>query len=111
MFYIEKELELSKEHEGLVIGLFDKPEKFTGILAMLDEKFNGQLSELVKTGDISAKLKITSKIHSLGNIGAKRIWFVGLGKEKEFTFEKLESAFGRLFKDEKPVRSKKQLFI
>ncbi|WHY66189.1 leucyl aminopeptidase [Neobacillus sp. SuZ13] len=101
MFDVKKELELSTEHEGLVIGLFDKPEKFTGILALLDEAFNGQLKELVKSGDISAKLKSINKVHSLGKIGSKRIWFVGLGKEKEFTFDKLKSAFGRLFKEVK----------
>ncbi|MBV7507009.1 leucyl aminopeptidase [Bacillus sp. sid0103] len=101
MFYVKQELELSTEQEGLVIGLFDKPEKFSGKLAIIDEKFNGQLTELVKSGDISAKLKSNSKVHSLGKIGPKRIWFVGLGKEKEFSFETLKSAFGRLFKEVK----------
>ncbi|MEH7305752.1 leucyl aminopeptidase [Neobacillus drentensis] len=101
MFYVKQELELSTEQEGLVIGLFDKPEKFSGKLAIIDEKFNGQLTELVKSGDISAKLKSNSKVHSLGKIGPKRIWFVGLGKEKEFSFEILKSAFGRLFKEVK----------
>jgi len=101
MFHIKKVLELSNGHEGLVIGLFDKPEKFTGLLALLDESLNGQLTELVKSGDISGKLKSISKVHSLGKIGSKRIWFVGLGREKEFTFEKLKSAFGKLFKEVK----------
>ncbi|MEH7076385.1 leucyl aminopeptidase [Neobacillus drentensis] len=104
MFFVEKDLELARENEGLVIGLFDKPEKFTGVLALLDERFNGQLSELVKSGDISPKSKSISKVHSLGKIGPKRIWFVGLGKEKDFTFEKLKSAFGRLFKDVKACK-------
>jgi leucyl aminopeptidase len=101
LFNVKKELELLTEHEGLVIGLFEKTEKFTGILALLDEAFNGQLRELVKSGDISAKFKSISKVHSLGKIGPKRIWFVGLGKEKECTFEKVKKAFGRLFKEVK----------
>ena len=54
---------------------------------------------MVKSGDISAKLKSISKVHSFGKIGAKRIWFVGLGKEKDLTFDKLKEAFGRLFKE------------
>jgi leucyl aminopeptidase len=98
MFQIKNDFNLSNPSQSLVIGLFEKTDKFSGILAELDEAFNGQLTELVKSGDISAKYKAVSKIHSLGKIGAKRLWFVGLGKEKELTFEKLRNAFGKLFK-------------
>lgn len=99
MFEVKKDFELANVHEGLVIGLLDKPEKFAGNLRKLDAEFNGQLTELVKSGDISAKLKSISKVHTFGKIGSKRIWFVGLGKEKELTFEKLKEAFGKLFKN------------
>jgi leucyl aminopeptidase len=99
MFNVKNDFQLSDAHEGLVIGLFEKSAKFEGELAVLDEKFDGQLVELLKTGDLSTKLKNISKIHSLGKIGSKRIWFVGLGKEKELTFEKLRDSFGKLFKE------------
>jgi leucyl aminopeptidase len=101
MFHVKNEFDLATIHEGLVIGLLDKPEKFSGSLAKLDTQFNGQLTELVKSDDISAKLKSISKVHSFGKIGSKRIWFVGLGKEKDLTFDKLKEAFGKLFKDVK----------
>ncbi|MFF2446783.1 leucyl aminopeptidase [Neobacillus sp. NPDC058068] len=99
MFEVKKDFKLANVHEGLVIGLFDKAEKFAGSLAKLDAEFDGQLTELVKSGDISAKLKSISKVHSFGKIGSKRVWFVGLGKEKDITFEKLKEAFGKLFKN------------
>ncbi|WHZ02202.1 leucyl aminopeptidase [Neobacillus sp. YX16] len=98
MFEVKNEIDFSAADEGLIIGLFDKTEKFSGILEKLDEKFDGQLTELVKAGDISAKFKIISKVHSFGKITAKRIWFVGLGKEKEFNFEKLSEALGKAYK-------------
>ncbi|MEH7096751.1 leucyl aminopeptidase [Neobacillus vireti] len=98
MFHVKKELDLTESQEGLVLGLFEKPEKFTGVLAGLDEKFAGQLTELVKSGDLSAKLKSITKVHSFGKIGAKRIYFVGLGKEKDLSFDKLREAFGKVFK-------------
>ncbi|WP_160722370.1 leucyl aminopeptidase [Bacillus sp. USDA818B3_A] len=98
MFHVIKEVDLEVGQESLVIGLFEKPEKFTGVLAGLDEKFNGQLTELVKSGDLSAKRKSITKVHSFEKIGAKRIYFVGLGKEKELSFEKLRSSFGKVFK-------------
>jgi leucyl aminopeptidase len=97
MFDVKKELDLKEEHEGLIIGVFDKPEKFSGALAKLDAAFAGQLTELVKAGDISAKLKMIHKVHSFGKIGSKRIWFVGLGKEKGLSFDQLKNAFGKLF--------------
>ena len=98
MFTVINEIDFSTAHEGMIIGLFDKPEKFSGSLAKLDELFDGQLTELVKAGDVSAKYKNISKVHSFGKIAAKRIWFVGLGKEKEFNFEKLNEALGKAFK-------------
>ncbi|MDP4163484.1 MAG: leucyl aminopeptidase [Bacillota bacterium] len=99
MFQVKRDFELGNKHEGIVIGLFDKPTKFEGELSSLDEAFDGQLTELVKSGDISAKLKAVSKIHSFNKIGSKRIWFVGLGKEKELTFDLLREALGKLFKE------------
>lgn len=104
MFQITKNFQLADPHESLIIGLYDKPEKFGGELAKLDQAFNGQLTDLVKSGDISAKYKKVCKIHSLGKVGAKRIWFIGLGKEKTLSFEKLRDAFGKVFKSLKEHR-------
>jgi leucyl aminopeptidase len=98
MFKIENNYQISTQHESLIIGLYDKPEKFAGDLAQFDDAFSGQLTELVRSGDLSAKYKNINMIHSFGKIGPKRIWFVGLGKEKDITFEKLREAFGKLFK-------------
>ncbi len=105
MFHVKKEFSpAAAGHEGLIVGLFDQPEKFAGRLSLIDEAFGGQLTELVKSGDISAKLNTNNKVHSFGKIGAKRIWFVGLGKEKEFSFDKLREAFGKVFKEVKTSR-------
>ena len=99
MFEYKNEFSAADKHEGLIIGLFDRPEKFAGPLKIVDESFDGQLTDLVKAGDVSAKLKRISKLHSLGKMGAKRIWFVGLGKEKELTFDQLRNALGKVFKE------------
>jgi len=98
MFQVKKELDLTADHQSLVIGLFEKPEKFAGALSSLDQKFDGQLTELVKAGDLSAKFKQITKVHSFGKIAAKRIYFVGLGKEKDLSFHKLQESFGKVFK-------------
>ncbi|XJZ26794.1 leucyl aminopeptidase [Bacillota bacterium Lsc_1132] len=98
MFQVKDTYSLSDVHESVVIGLFDKPNSFDGQLKMLDETFDGGLHQLVKEGEISAKLKKISKIHTFGKIAAKKIWIIGLGKEAELTFDKLREAFGQLFK-------------
>nr|WP_263325016.1 leucyl aminopeptidase [Neobacillus sp. Marseille-Q6967] len=98
MFSVKNEIDYAAAHEGLIVGVFEKPEKFSGVLSKLDDQFDCQLTELVKSGDISAKFKSVNKIHSFGKVSVKRIWFVGLGKEKDFTFEKLSAALGKVFK-------------
>ncbi|TKC15465.1 leucyl aminopeptidase [Robertmurraya kyonggiensis] len=99
MFNVNNVVNFQDKYECLVVGFYDKPDKFSGSLSNLDELFQGQLTELVKSGDISAKKKSVSKIHTFEKIGAKRLFFVGLGKEKEASFEILREAFGKVFKE------------
>lgn len=104
MFSIQRENPFTTQHESLIIGLFEKPTKFEGELLILDQAFDGGLTELVKSGDISAKKKRVSKVHTFGNIGAKRLYFVGLGKETELSFDALREIFGAVFKKIKEAK-------
>lgn len=98
MFNISSSNPFNESQECLLIGLKDTPEKFSGILTELDVKFENGLTELVKSGDISAKLKEISKVHTLGKIASKRLVFIGLGKEKDLKFDEIKEAFGKAFK-------------
>lgn len=98
MFTVKQALELSKVQETLVIGLFEKTNKLEGIAAEVDSVLEGQLTTLLKEGDISAKQKSITKLHTLGRFPAKRIYFVGLGKEEKLSFEALRDTYGKLFK-------------
>lgn len=97
MFKVIDELPLSESQEALVIGLFDH-QKLTGVSKELDDILEGQIVQLLRDGDIKGKKKVISKIHTLGKVGFKRIYFVGLGKEKDLTFPLLREVFGRLVK-------------
>lgn len=99
MFRVSHENPFQIESPCLIVGLLDKPLKFEGALGELDKAFQGQLSQLVKTGDLSAKYKSIQLIHTFGLVPAKRILFVGLGKEKELTISKLKMAFGKATKN------------
>lgn len=98
MFTVLNEINLDDKQECLLVGVFEKPVKLGGIAQAADETLAGELTELVKDGDISSKKKAVTRIHTLGRLGAKRLIFVGLGKEKELTFEIVREAFGKAFK-------------
>lgn len=85
-------------HETLVIGIFQQNNQLSGLLAELDHHMGGQITNLLKDGDISTKHKSITKIHTLGRLPIKRIYFVGLGKERELQFPAVKEAFGKLFK-------------
>lgn len=95
MFSVQNKIDLTESTECLFIGIFDEPIKLQGIGLLADEKMGGQLTELIKAGEISAKKKSISIIHTLGMLGVKKIIFIGLGKKKGLTFEGLREAFGK----------------
>ncbi|MFS0766303.1 leucyl aminopeptidase [Peribacillus phoenicis] len=95
MFTVKDSLNIDLIDECLILGVFDKPVKFSGIGKEADERLDGQLTELVKEGEISSRKKSVVKIHTLGKLGIKRLIFVGLGKEKELSFETLREALGK----------------
>ena len=98
MFNVHKQKPFSENHESLIVGLFDKPVKFEEKLSELDEAFSGELTELVKSGDLSARKEKITKIHTFGKLPSKRAFFIGIGKEKECTFEDIREVFGAIFK-------------
>ena len=98
MFTVHKNIDLTEMAECLFIGVLDTPIKLKGIGQLADEKMGGRLTELVKAGEISAKKKSISTVHTLGLLGVKKLIFIGLGKEKDLTFELLREAFGKASK-------------
>lgn len=111
MFQVKGNYTLNDVHQNIVIGLFDRTNQFDDELKMVDTAFEGGLIQLLKEGDISAKLKKISKIHSFGKISSSKIWILGLGKEKELTFDKLREAFGQLFKMVQGTQQEEAAFL
>lgn len=101
MFNVKREFDFSAAGECLAMGIFNRTGNLEGLQGEADAIFGGQLQELVKSGDIDTKKKTVSKIHTFGKIGAKRLYFLGLGHEKELTFELLRESFGKLLKSTK----------
>ncbi|MCY8349173.1 leucyl aminopeptidase [Bacillus haynesii] len=89
MFYAFKDFE---KKETLLIGLFKKSRLY-GKAEEIDRLLDGQLSQLLKDGDVSSKKAKVSKIFTPSLQGVKRIYIVGLGREAEFTFEDAKQCF------------------
>lgn len=104
MFEIISQQPYEYKQECLIVGLYHSSHTFAGKLQQLDHLFNEKLTELIKSGDISAKWKSVFTLHTLGQIKTKRLIFIGLGKEKELTSEKLKEALGRTFKETKKLK-------
>jgi leucyl aminopeptidase len=104
MFIVKNDFSVKEAKDTLVVGLFEKTTSFGGILKEVNDTLDDVLSLLIKEGDVSSKRGVISKIHTLGKIEAKRIFFVGLGKQEEYNFEHARSSFGKLFKKVKQAK-------
>ncbi|MFT4412969.1 leucyl aminopeptidase [Fredinandcohnia humi] len=98
MFKVKNEVNVTEVHEALVVGLFTKNQKTAGVTSELDSLLDGQITTLLKEGDISTKLHSVTKIHTLGKSAIKRVFFVGLGREDEVSFESIRETFGKTVK-------------
>ncbi|MDR7072871.1 leucyl aminopeptidase [Fictibacillus barbaricus] len=94
MFTIKQHWDTKEQQEVLLVGLFQEP-KFSGVMTDIDQGLQGNLLELIKDGDISNKPKSIKKLNTLNKIGTKRIYFAGLGKREDVTYEKIRNTFGR----------------
>ncbi len=101
MFTIKNGSFTETKSDALLVGLFDKPLKFEGVLQTLDDSFKGNLTELVKNGDLSAKKGQGAVVPTMGQIQTKRIIFAGIGKEKEADFHTIHEAVTNVAKQSK----------
>lgn len=80
---------------AIVVGVFEGTKKVTGAAVSLDKALGGAISGAVNSGDFKGKLNETYLIPALGKIPAARVLLTGLGKEKEFTIDRLRQASGK----------------
>src|ERR1700689_724854 len=80
--------------DALVTYIFDKEEKFDGVLAEIDRAMNGRLSSLAVSGEITAKPLELVLIHFPEGLAAQRLLLVGAGKPSKFTTGDLHKIAG-----------------
>ncbi len=98
LFTIQPTTEMFQETEALVLGLYHENKQHQPAYQQLNDALDGALDQYMQDGDLSNDYKKVSKVFTLNQTSAKRIYVVGLGKKKDLSVQKLKKAFGPLFK-------------
>jgi leucyl aminopeptidase len=77
----------------LVVGVFS-PALLPSFLESIDEKLNGVISQIFRSGEFSGEWQQFRLISTLGKIPAKNILLLGLGKKELANMELLRKAAG-----------------
>ena len=82
--------------EAAVVCHFEDRKRLSGSAALLDKRCGGLIKEMIDWGDFEGKLFQLSMVYTRGLIPARRIFIVGLGKKKEFDFQRLRGAYSKV---------------
>jgi leucyl aminopeptidase len=78
--------------DTLLLGAFSDVKKPADELAGVDIALDGEVTRLIKQGEIKGKLNEVTIIHTLGMLPAGRVAILGLGKKQELTPDKIRIA-------------------
>jgi len=92
--------------EAIILALFERENRLSGVAAEVDAKSGGLLSDVIKSGDFEAKPSQVSMIYSR-TLAAKRIALVGLGKKNELTPETIRRAFAKVMQELRGLKVRK----
>src|SRR5690606_8866515 len=98
MFIVNNETHIKDSDEAILIGLYAKNQKPTGLTKELDTLLDGYITELLKEGELSPQLHTGSEVHTRGKAPINRIYFSGLGSRGNQSFVSLSEAFGKAVK-------------
>jgi leucyl aminopeptidase len=79
----------SVEADAIVVNLFEGVKHPGGATDVVDKALDGAITKLIEQGEIKGKLNEISIIHSLGKIPARVVAVAGLGKQPDFTPDKI----------------------
>jgi len=78
--------------EAVVVPLYEDAKELQGTTALLDKQSGGLIKEIIDRGDFEGKYLQVSVVYTKGDIPAKRIILVGMGKKADFTMDKMRCA-------------------
>ena len=78
--------------DGIVVNLFEGVTTPSGATGAVDKALEGLISRLIAQGDVKGKLGSATVVHTVDQLPAARVCVVGLGKENEFTLDRVRQA-------------------
>ena len=85
----------TEKGELVALGLFEGNTLKGARAIAVDKALGGMIADVLKFGDFEGKLNQTLSLPTLGKLGFKRVLLVGLGKESEFTLNRIRQAAGK----------------
>ena len=101
----------SIEADALVTYVFDKDDKFDGVLGDIDRAMNGRLASLAASGEITGKPLELLLLHFPEGLAAKKLLLVGAGKPEKFAISDLRKIAGTALRHLKSRGVKKFVFL
>jgi leucyl aminopeptidase len=108
---LESQPYFAVQSDALVTYVFDKDNKFDGVLGEVDRAINGQLSSLVSSGELTGKSLELTLLHFPQGLTAKKLLLVGAGKPEKFTVSDLRKIAGTAVRHLKTRGVKKLAFL
>lgn len=92
----------------LVVGMYEKTEALSGVIAAVDESLGDLISDFViKKDKYDAKFATTYLLQTYGRIPANKVLVVGLGEKEKFTPNKLRELAAKIVKRALSIKAKK----
>ncbi len=101
----------SLEADALVTYVFDRDDKFGGVLADINVAMSGRLSALAASGELTGKALELVLIHFPQGLAAQRLLLVGAGKPGKFVTSDLRKLAGTALRHLKSRGVKKLVFL
>src|SRR5215510_2629379 len=73
------------ECDALVVAVFEGEKPEDGALADINKRSKGVITSLIETGELTGKSGESAYIHNPGDLKARRLLLLGVGKKEEFT--------------------------
>lgn len=108
---IESQPYASLETDALVTYVFDRDDRFDGVLADINVAMSGRLSALAASGELTGKALELVLIHFPQGLAAQRLLLVGAGKPGKFAVSDLRRIAGAALRYLKPRGVKKVVFL
>jgi len=78
--------------DAVLFGVFDGVKKPADDLGSIDKALHGEITKLIKQGEIKGKAGEISIIHTMGKVPAGKAVVIGLGKSADLTQDKIRIA-------------------